>query len=402
MNEVFSVLSDKDDQEMVINVLESICYRLPASIDQPCERFVDSYTPMILSLIAESLTPDEICSALDLCTSQVVQVVEYERKLEDTGCVLCEYVISNLDKILEDSTNKAEIKAALDSVCAILPQTVSKECTQFVNSYTDLIIDMLTSEITPEEICKNLGLCGKKVEEQYPVVYTGNPKDDVKGPYCSLCEYALTTVDQMLKDKQNEEEIEQALDIVCFHLTAPVHKQCLKMVKRYTEQIIDLLVNDYTPSMICSEISLCVNSEISSNDITDLDYQVSYDPKPSQDKDVGCVMCEFAMQVIDEHLDDEPTIEQIERTVQFLCSYLPGSIADICEQFIDNNGQKIIEGLVSEELSPKQVCTVQLNLCPVVARQACNFGPELWCATPFHARLCNAEEYCQALSTIKN
>ena len=23
--------------------------------------------------------------------------------------------------------------------------------------------------------------------------------DDVKGPYCSLCEYALTTVDQMLK-----------------------------------------------------------------------------------------------------------------------------------------------------------------------------------------------------------
>ena len=34
----------QDDQGMVINVLESICYRLPASIDQPCERFVDRYT----------------------------------------------------------------------------------------------------------------------------------------------------------------------------------------------------------------------------------------------------------------------------------------------------------------------------------------------------------------------
>ena len=32
-----------------------------------------------------------------------------------------------------------------------------------------------------------------------------------------------------------------------------------------------------------------------------------------------------------------------------------GSIADACESFVDNNGQKIIEGLVSEELSPKQV-----------------------------------------------
>ena len=63
----------------------------------------------------------------------------------------------------------------------------------------------------------------------------------MKGPYCSLCEYALTTVDQMLKvnfeyriknvyvhqvipiffdkDNKNEKEIEQVLDVVCFHLT---------------------------------------------------------------------------------------------------------------------------------------------------------------------------------------
>ena len=41
------------------------------------------------------------------------------------GCVLCEYVIANLDAILEDKTNEAEIKAALESVCNIMPATVS-------------------------------------------------------------------------------------------------------------------------------------------------------------------------------------------------------------------------------------------------------------------------------------
>jgi saposin len=403
MNEVFSVLSDQDDQHMVINVLESICYRLPASIDQPCEQFVDSYAPMILDLIAKSLTADEICDALDLCTTESTEIAPMNNDLGDTGCVLCEYVISNLDKILEDKTNKAEIKAGLDSVCNLLPATVSKECTQFVESYTDLIIDMLTNEITPAEICTNIGLCGKKSMALLPVPIE---IDEMKGPYCSLCEYALTTVEQMLEDKKNEAEIEKVLDVVCFHLTAPVHKQCLKMVSKYTQQIIDLLVNDYTPSMICAEISICVNSEISSNDIMALDYQETIEPTEVSDiAEVGCVMCEFAMQVVDEHLDDEPTIEQIERTVQFLCSYLPGSIADACELFVDNNGQKIIEALVQEQLSPKEVCTAQLNLCPAVLNTRaplCEFGPELWCASPFHAQLCNAVMYCKMLNRELN
>ena len=39
--------------------------------------------------------------------------------------MLCEYVIANLDAILEDKTNEAEIKAALESVCNIMPATVS-------------------------------------------------------------------------------------------------------------------------------------------------------------------------------------------------------------------------------------------------------------------------------------
>jgi hypothetical protein len=42
-----------------------------------------------------------------------------------TGCVLCEYVIANLDAILEDKKNEAKIKAALESVCNIMPATVS-------------------------------------------------------------------------------------------------------------------------------------------------------------------------------------------------------------------------------------------------------------------------------------
>lgn len=402
MTEVFSILSDKDDQEMVKNVLESICYRLPATIDQPCEDFVERYTPMILSLISQSLSPDEVCAALDLCSTEAVTPKPDQtppKKLGDTGCILCEYVISNLDKILEDKNNEAEIKRALDTVCSYLPSTVTKECTQFVDTYTAMIIDLLTNEITPEQICTNLGLCKPK-KTSFSV---SPPSDiDVKGPYCTLCEYAMTTVDQMLKDNKNEAEIEQALDVVCYHLTAPVHKECLKMVNKYTKDIINLLVNDYSPQMVCSELSLCVSYDIRSNVIADgNDISVSVNQPPAQDgvnEKIGCVMCEFAMQVLDEHLDDGATIDQVERAVQFLCSYLPGSIADQCEAFVDKNGQRIIDALVKDELNPQEVCTLELNLCDGLVnniRGSCEFGPELWCATPFHAKLCNAVQFCQ-------
>ncbi len=34
-----------------------------------------------------------------------------------------------------------------------------KECVRLVNSYTDELIDMITSEYTPEEICKEIRMC---------------------------------------------------------------------------------------------------------------------------------------------------------------------------------------------------------------------------------------------------
>merc|ERR1719228_3215732 len=115
MNEVFSVLKDKDDQDMVKNVLKSICYRLPNSIESSCEDFVEKYTSGIINFIVAGLTPDEVCAALDLCSSTVSA-----------------------------------------------PAPIEKECDNFVETYTDIIIDMLTKDVTPEMICTNLGLCKPK------------------------------------------------------------------------------------------------------------------------------------------------------------------------------------------------------------------------------------------------
>jgi len=397
--ELFSILKDPYDQRMVENVLESICYRLPNSVERRCEQFVEGYTAKILDLITSGLGPDQLCLALNVCpgTQEVVPVKEEETVGDQ--CVLCEYVVSTLDKMVTDKTNEAEIQAALDAMCSYLPKSISAQCTTFVDTYTEMIIDMLTKDVTPEMICSNLGLCTEDFE-QYPTqlvevesMRVGGPK--VGGAYCTLCEVVVTSLDSSIQDKTNEAEIEQALDVLCYGLSTPVHKECIKLVSQYTEELVDMIVKEYPPNVICAELGLCVDHEISSNAIPPVSFEMIQVEAPL-DNSVSCEMCEFAVTVIDERLDDEATIDQIEREVQFVCSYLPGTIGDKCEELVDKYGEELIDALVKEEMDPKKVCSELLPSCATKnsSKQACVWGPEMWCASPFHARMCGATAQC--------
>merc|ERR1712062_639917 len=123
-----------------------------------------------------------------------------------------------------------------------------------------------------EMICTNLGLCkssGNIVQHRVDLVRL----EAQKKPYCALCEMVITQLEQMLEDKTNEAEIEQALDVVCTALSAPVHKQCEKMVAKYTEKIIAMFVAEYTPEMLCGELAICVNKEKKKNNKKLVDFE---------------------------------------------------------------------------------------------------------------------------------
>ena len=70
---------------------------------------------------------------------------------------------------------------------------------------------------------------------------------------------------------------------------------------------------------------------------------------------------------------------------------MPGTIADKCEEFVDQWGQKVIDLIVQEELNPVEVCG---ELMPECSRR-CPWGPAYWCATPFHARACGTTQHCK-------
>ena len=115
-----------------------------------------------------------------------------------------------------------------------MPGSVKKQCTQFVDMYSDMIVDFLTHQMSPEEVCQQLGLCPGQLEsnaEQFQmlaqvdeiiqqdniIAVSGQENKDDR-PYCTLCEYAIGEVDKLITDKKNEEEIKSALDRICYEL----------------------------------------------------------------------------------------------------------------------------------------------------------------------------------------
>ena len=83
------------------------------------------------------------------------QIMQAENNLASEACELCKLAITELDNMLEDKHNEAEIKEALENLCGYLPSNYAKQCKTLVDTYTDIIIDMITKDATPNEVTKH-------------------------------------------------------------------------------------------------------------------------------------------------------------------------------------------------------------------------------------------------------
>nr|P20097.1 RecName: Full=Saposin-C; AltName: Full=Co-beta-glucosidase; AltName: Full=Glucosylceramidase activator; AltName: Full=Sphingolipid activator protein 2; Short=SAP-2 [Cavia porcellus] len=78
---------------------------------------------------------------------------------ESVTCKACEYVVKKVMELIDNNRTEEKIIHALDSVCALLPESVSEVCQEVVDTYGDSIVALLLQEMSPELVCSELGLC---------------------------------------------------------------------------------------------------------------------------------------------------------------------------------------------------------------------------------------------------
>ena len=124
------------------------------------------------------------------------------------------------------------MREALDKVCDSIPSRFSAQCRSYVRQYGDMILDMMSKELTPEMVCSALGYCVKAATTKRPPP-PPPPRSDNN---CALCEFAMATLERILGDKKNEEEVREALDQLCGYMPKSVSQQCVEYVDAYAEQ----------------------------------------------------------------------------------------------------------------------------------------------------------------------
>merc|ERR1712241_1206445 len=81
------------------------------------------------------------------------------------------------------------------------------------------------------------------------------PSNDLS---CSLCKTVMELLDAYLTDTTSEQAVADALKEICSLLPSPLDLECEVMITEYTDDIIELIVNQYMdPSDVCQAIGLC-------------------------------------------------------------------------------------------------------------------------------------------------
>eukprot|EP01092_Planopodium_desertum_P002538 TRINITY_DN141297_c0_g1_i1.p2 TRINITY_DN141297_c0_g1~~TRINITY_DN141297_c0_g1_i1.p2 ORF type:complete len:120 (-),score=31.90 TRINITY_DN141297_c0_g1_i1:59-397(-) len=73
---------------------------------------------------------------------------------------------------------------------------------------------------------------------------------------CTICEYVCQYAEQYISSNSTESEVEQLLDDACNDL-GPVSTECTALVNQYLSEIVQYLITNQPPNVICSEINLC-------------------------------------------------------------------------------------------------------------------------------------------------
>jgi hypothetical protein len=119
-----------------------------------CPNFIN--LPLCLALLTRCLTK-EAPKFQHKCNTKLTL------ELDLTHCTILIFYQSILYiSTRYDFTFQANIQAALDMLCGYLPPSIKSECNNLVKEYGPEIIKLLVQELSPDVICKQLGLCSSQ------------------------------------------------------------------------------------------------------------------------------------------------------------------------------------------------------------------------------------------------
>jgi len=378
---VQQAMTDPVTENKIKEIVDKACDRLPQTINGTCRQFVDTYGPAFIAILAQDIDPSTVCPTLSICPSQEARHVEifmHRNRGEKPNCPMCLFAITSLEEYIKNKRTEENIRKALGTLCSHLSDNLQEECNDFVETYTNEIVEACIAQLNPQEICVYLKICEDKTPPRSlipPVQYGGQvstneipdrtafgkimPKKIKSSPVCVLCEFVMSQLEQELKNNATEDEIKTAVHNICNHLPKSVRKECNGFVDQYADVVIQLLIESLDPTQVCAELKLCDQKRNHYLDVNNLMNIETFGPLPTEEhvNSPQCSLCKIVMTQIENMLQGRVNEADIIKAVHGVCNVLPKHQSKECNDFINKNGDKIIE-LLKLAIQPSEICSL--------------------------------------------
>jgi len=172
-----------------------------------------------------------------------------------------------------------------------------------------------------------------------------NKNKKVNDANCVLCEFVMKYIEDQISDNATESEIISVVQKICIFLPGSIRTQCEQFIQQEGQAIIELILQNESPDVICTQIGVCSSKVL----------------RRIKDDNL-CPICQLIVSIVDNFLSQNSTIGFIEDQLkQFPCELLPGQLEKQCDDFIDLYVPQLINWILKNEDS-QTFCT-QVGLC---------------------------------------
>ncbi|XP_073730197.1 prosaposin [Misgurnus anguillicaudatus] len=319
--------------------------------------------------------------------------VQIDTDKTETGdvCQDCIQIFQITIDLLSNKDFQERITDTFEYFCDKIPQQMRETCHAQVQKVIPIAIGFLTGVMKPEQICKLLELCDGRDNGKMKELLLDHITKTVTMPtmkhemsiQCTLCKYIVNKLEEMLPKERTEQAIMSLLERLCSEFPAAIQSQCNNIVEKYAKALIEMLLNETSPDLICKLLLLCGIIE----------RPITEDPVRSD-----CDSCLTLAVLTRMHLGSNATKLQTASFLDYVCQMHPNAMPK-CKTYTQRYGKQL--GLfLGQEQEALDVCK-KANMCvigdsePVTHGDPCTLGISYRCKDLQTAIDCGAVSFCQ-------
>lgn len=365
--------------------------------------------------------------ALGLDSTLMTPRYSIESRYNDVMCNACVETIQEIkDKVSQPDFEQWALKVVSDFCAWLKPINQDKDCRTFLVD-NGMKAMRFIQKMDPKKYCQSIQLCSAfspaksqatlptladfnnfgietsvaidgVIKKSIDFVPNAQPKQQQQQvvrkavskpstPNCQLCKTVIEEMFKFLKDNRTEDSIREALDQVCDWIYSDKDKvgECEGMVNAYTRELVEILVDETDPQIICTLLDQCLYKQNASSPAKAHKQNVKSKARKSQpiaqapakeksglnfgqflnmmnpssklESMRTCFECKLFIKVIRDNLNNTSTQEELrDWLMNHICRSIPEkSQQEQCNEMVQTYSSAFFKA-ITQELNPQAAC----------------------------------------------